>query len=149
MKLTTELDKIIEPSFEIHPICIPKKANDDIANRVGVQAWVSGYGSKPEKKSTDIHYAKLAIMGQKDCENKHYGNLDTPDSEFTRKLRNNVKLILNSVKKIASEILCTRASIEELGTCPGGCKIDNMFLQIIIIFDLEVDIRRFNLHPEK
>ena len=119
MKHTTELDKPVEPSFEIHPICIPKKPNDNIANRVGVQAWLSGYGSNYGEISTDIHYAKLAIMGQKDCENKHYGNLDV-------NLRNNVQLILNSEKKISSEILCTKASIEELGTCPGGCKIDNL-----------------------
>ena len=126
MKHTTELDKPVEPSFEIHPICIPQKANDNIANRVGVQAWLSGYGSNYGEISTDIHYAKLAIMGQNDCENKHYSNLDTSGSEFTQNLRNNVQLILNSEKKIASEILCTKASIEELGTCPGGCKIDNL-----------------------
>ena len=127
MKHTTELDKPVEPSFEIHPICIPKKPNDNIANRVGVQAWLSGYGSNYGEISTDIHYAKLAIMGQKDCGNKHYSNLDdATNSEINRSLRDNVQLILNSEKKISSEILCTKASIEELGTCPGGCKIDNL-----------------------
>ena len=52
MKHVTELDKPVEPSFEIHPICIPQKANTNIANRVGVQAWLSGYGSTYGRHTT-------------------------------------------------------------------------------------------------
>ena len=84
----------------------------------------SGYGSETGKSSSVIHYAPLIILGHKDCEDKHYDELETSVSEIDQALRESVKLIFNAEKKISNEILCTKASIEELGTCPGGCKID-------------------------
>ena len=75
------------------------------------------------KSSSLIHYAALTIIGNDECQEKHYDNLEASDSEIDRELRENVNLILVSEKKISSEIICTRAPIEDLGTCPGGYKI--------------------------
>ena len=59
-----------------------------------------------------------------ECEEKHYDNLEESNSEIDKDLREKVNLILDSEKKISTEIICTRATIEDLGTCPGGCKIE-------------------------
>ena len=95
---------------------------------------VSGYGSASTKRSSLIHFAPLTIIGNEECTKKHYDNLEASNSEIDKALREQVKLILDSQKKISSQIVCTRAPIEDLGTCPGGYKIKktlNMFLNRI------------------
>ena len=58
-------------------------------------------------------------MGQKECEEKHFVDLKTSNSEFGQALWRQVQLILDSERKISNELVCTKAPIEELGTCPG------------------------------
>ena len=128
-----QLDRTVEMSFEIHPICIPKKANYDIDSMKGLPAWISGYGSETGKSSSVIHYAPLIVLGHEDCEDKHYDELEKSESEIDQALRKNVNLIFDAEKKISNEILCTKASIEELGTCPGGCKIDDSCKTLICL----------------
>ena len=94
-----QLDRTVEMSFEIHPICIPKMANYDIDSMKGLPAWISGYGSETGKSSSVIHYAPLIILGHKDCEDKHYEELETSESEIDQALRESVKLIFNAEKK--------------------------------------------------
>ena len=84
---------------------------------------VSGYGSASTKRSSLIHFAPLTIIGNEECTKKHYDNLEASNSEIDKALREQVNLILDSQKKISSQIVCTRAPIEDLGTCPGGYKI--------------------------
>ena len=96
---------------------------------------ISGYGSASTKSSSLIHFAPLTIIGNEECTKKHYDNLEASNSEIDMALREQVNLILDSQKKISSQILCTRAPIEDLGTCPGGYKIKktlNMFLKSIM-----------------
>ena len=118
------MDKPVEFSFTVHPICLPKKPNTDIDSIKNIPATLSGYGSKSGKTSTVIHYSPLTIMGQKECEERHFVDLKTSNSEFGQALWRQVQLILDSERKISNELVCTKAPIEELGTCPGGCKID-------------------------
>ena len=84
---------------------------------------ISGYGSASTKSSSLIHFAPLTIIGNEECTKKHYDNLEASNAEIDMALREQVNLILDSQKKISSQILCTRAPIEDLGTCPGGYKI--------------------------
>ena len=80
---------------------------------------ISGYGSASTKSSSLIHFAPLTIIGNEECTKRHYDNLEASDAEIDIALREQVNLILDSQKKISSQILCTRAPIEDLGTCPG------------------------------
>ena len=86
-------------------------------------ATLSGYGSKTSKTSSRIHYSSLLIIDRKKCEERHY-ELETSTNENDLALWENVNVIFDSEKRVSSEIICTETSIEELGTCPGGCKID-------------------------
>ena len=119
-----EMDKPVTFSFTIHPICLPKVPNTDMDSIKNIPATLSGYGSKSGETSTVIHYSPLTIMEQKECEVRHFVDLKTSNSEFGQALWRQVQLILDSERKISNELLCTKAPIEELGTCPGGCKID-------------------------
>ena len=121
-----ELERQVTFSYFIHPICLPKMANTDVDNMKNVPATISGYGSKSGQDSSKIHFAPLTIMDQKECEKKHYDELKISASknDYDQALWSKVQLILDTQKKISKEIICTKATLEEVGTCPGGCKIE-------------------------
>ena len=113
-----EMDKPVTFSFTIHPICLPKVPNTDIDSVQNIPATLSGYGSKSGETSTVIHYSPLTIMRQKECEELMF-DLKTSNSEFGQDLWRKAESILDSERKISNELICTKAPIEELGTCPG------------------------------
>ena len=45
-------------------------------------------------------------------------------TDYDQALWSKVQLILDTQKKISKEIICTKTTLEEVGTCPGGCKIE-------------------------
>ena len=112
----------METAFDIQPICLPKVAVASIDNMKNFPSVITGYGSASTKSSSLIHFAPLTIIGNEECTKKHYDNLEASNSEIDMALREQVNLILDSQKKISSQIVCTRAPIEDLGTCPGGYK---------------------------
>ena len=72
-------------------------------------ATLAGFGSKTGRSGRSesvIHYVPLTIMGHKECNEKHYDELETSDSEYVQALRTKVALILNLEKKISKELLC-------------------------------------------
>ena len=119
-----ELERQVTFSYFIHPICLPKMANTDVDNMKNVPATISGYGSKSGQDSSKIHFAPLTIMGQEECEKKHFDELKISADINDQELWSQVQFILDTQKKISKEIICTKATLEEVGTCPGGCKIE-------------------------
>ena len=71
-----ELGTLVSPLdfLNIFPICIPKQAQV-VDNWKGQPVVVTGYGSKPGKESTVIHYASLEVLEQKECAKKHFDDL--------------------------------------------------------------------------
>jgi hypothetical protein len=105
---------------------LPLALDLPLTSYMNAPSVISGYGSASTKRSSLIHFAPLTIIGNEECTKKHYDNLETSNSEVDMALRDQVKLILDSQKKISSQIVCTRAPIEDLGTCPGGYKIQKI-----------------------
>merc|ERR1711935_493420 len=135
-----ELDKPLIFSFTIHPICLPKMANTDIDNLKNVPATISGYGSQPGKDTSNIHFAPLTIMGQQECEVKHYDELETSDDKNNQALWSEVQSILDYEKRISRELVCTKATLEDVGTCRGDSggpliiEDNNRHIQVGIVY---------------
>jgi len=127
-------------SFTIHPICLPKMANMDIDSLKNVPATISGYGSRSGKGTSNIHFAPLTIMGQQECQEKHYDELETSDDQNDQDLWSEVQSILDYEKRISRELICTKATLEELGTCRGDSggpliiEDNNRHIQVGIVY---------------
>jgi len=135
-----ELETPLIFSFTIHPICLPKMANMDIDNLKNVPATISGYGSRSGKDTSNIHFAPLTIMGQQECQEKHYDELETSDDQNDQDLWSEVQSILDYEKRISRELICTKATLEELGTCRGDSggpliiEDNNRHIQVGIVY---------------
>ena len=114
-----QLKKNVVFTFDIFPVCLPKKANIDVNKWKGLPATMSGYGSKTGDNSpAKLHYSSLTILEHQDCTKRHYDDLKASNSEESDKFRGKVKSFL-SKEKITNELICSLAATEELGTCPG------------------------------
>jgi len=114
-----QLKKNVVFTFNIFPVCLPKKANIDVNKWKDLPATMSGYGSKTGDNSpAKLHYSPLTILKQQDCTKRYYDDLKASNSEESEELRGKVKSFL-SREKITNELICSLAATEELGTCPG------------------------------
>mgnify|MGYP001157531681 FL=1 len=113
-----ELVESVTFGFDIFPICLPKVAITNENKWKGLPATITGYGSKTGVDTSTLHYAKLSVLEHQVCTRKHYDDLIASNTEESMELQERVQVFL-SEEKFTSELICSMASIEELGSCPG------------------------------